>query len=351
MYSASYFDGVSARLQAVSLELRDGMLALRGIGVDKTYAYTDVHMAEPFPMAPCVLDFSDGGRCELDDTAAKAAVADALGYQASRVVRLQHRWYGALVALLLLVASVGAFVQWGVPALSERIVLALPASVDQRVGDEGMAALRKHMFAKSRFSAQRIAEIQAIFATVRPAHPRIPIRLEVLNMPNGSPNAFALPNGTIVINDQMILLILGDSEEAFDEDMHDAIAGVLSHEIGHVEGRHSMRSIVRSSALALGSAALFGDFSNVVAAAPVLLLNMDFSRSMESAADDYAIERMHEAGLSLLPLADLFDSLEKRNPGASSMPKWMNKNFSYLSSHPASAERSARFRGAQPDED
>lgn len=307
-------------------------------------------MAEPFSMAPCVIDFADGARCEVGDAAAKAALAAALGYGPSRVVRLQQHWFGALLTLVLLVAAIGGFVQYGVPALAERAVAAMPASVDQRVGGEALRALEASLFTPSRLSEQRIAQVDAIFRSILPPQTRIPVRLKVVSMAGRPPNAFALPNGTVVMTDQMILHIL-DGEDAFDDDKRAALAGVLAHEIGHVEGRHSMRAIVRSSMLALGSATLFGDFSNVVAGAPVLLMNMDYSRSMESAADAYAVVRMHQAGMSTVPLADLFDSLEQLAPGQSNLPKWMSQNIGYLSSHPATAERSARFRAGQQEND
>ncbi len=346
MISANYFDGASARIHTVDLELGNGAMALTGGGLLKHYAYADARMAEPFGQSPCVIDFTDGARCEVSDAAGKAAVGAALGYRASRVVRLQQHWYGALLALVLLVASVGAFVAFGLPALAERVVAALPVSVDQRVGDEAMRAMDSKLFEPSQLSKQRIAEIEDIFQSILPKHTRIPVRLKVVDFAGRSPNAFALPNGTIVMTDQMILHVLGKETE-LDDDMRAAIAGILAHEIGHVEGRHSMRAIVRSSMLALGSAALFGDFSNVVAGAPVLLMNMDYSRNMEAQADAYAVVRMDEAGMSTEPLADLFDTLDQLAPGQSALPKWMNKNLCYLRSHPATEERSARFRAGR----
>lgn len=350
MISAHYFDGASARLHPVELDLANGAFELKGGNIAKSVAYADARMAEPFSGAPCVIDFADGSRCEVSDGAGKAAVAAALGYAKSGVVRLQQHWYGALLALLLLVASIGAFVQWGLPALSERIVAALPATIDQRVGDQGLQAMQSHLFGASRLSDERIAQVQEILASVLPKKTRMPITLKVVSMPNQPPNAFALPNGTILMTDQMILQVLGEEKE-LDDDMRAALAGILAHEIGHVEGRHAMRAIVRSSMLALGSAALFGDFSNVVAGAPVLLMNMDYSRTMEAAADDYAVARMRQAGLSTAPLADLFSSLEKLAPGQQHMPKWMGLPASYLSTHPATEARIKRFRAGQEDDE
>jgi predicted Zn-dependent protease len=347
MNSAHYFDGASARMHAVDLELADGVIALTGPGLALSYPRAEARMAEPFMNGPGVVDFADGARLEVGGAAAKAALADALGYRQSRVERLQQHWYGALLALVLLVGSVGAFVQWGLPAIGERIVASLPATADKRVGDQAFQAMEGHFFGPSRLSDERIAEMQEIFRSITPRNTRMPLTLHIVSMNGKPPNAFALPNGVIALTDQMIVHVL-DGERELDEDMRAALAGVLAHEIGHVQGRHSMRAIVRSSLLAIGSAALFGDFSNVVAGAPVLIMNMDYSRQMESAADQYALALMDQAGMSTVPLADLFDSLEEVSPDESSLPRRWRTGFSYLSSHPATDERSARFRAQRP---
>lgn len=345
MISASYFDGVTLRLHAVDVTLGNGLIAIAGGDIVKSYSYREARMAEPFAQAPVIVDFPDGARCELSDQAGKAAMVAALGFRKSAVMRWQQHWYGALIALALLVASIVAAVQWGVPALAERVVAAMPVSVDQRVGDEAERSLNGRMFTSSRLSDQRIDEIGAILKEVLPATTRMPITLRVVEMQDKAPNAFALPNGTIMITDGMILHILGGDADIGDE-AHHAIAGILAHEIGHVEGRHSMRAIARASLLALGSATLFGDFSAVVAGAPVILLNMDYSRQMETAADEFAIARLRDTKHSPEHLADLFDSLDKLFPGARDMPRWMRSQMGYLSSHPSSAARSARFRAA-----
>ncbi len=148
-----------------------------------------------------------------------------------------------------------------------------------------------------------------------------------------------------MLTDAMILHILGKADN-FDEQQQAQLAGVLAHEIGHIEGRHSVRVMARSSLTAAASAALFGDFSAVAAGLPAVLMNMRYSREMESEADGYAIALLKEKGISPAPLADLFESLEEvhqSDPGRR-LPRWMNASMTYMSSHPASAERSARLR-------
>lgn len=345
MISANFFDGASARLHAVNLELGHGTIGLAGADIVRSYPFAEARLAEPFAGAAAVLDFADGGRCEIDDPAAKSAIATALGYRKPRVVRWQQHWYGALLAVVLLIVTVLAGIKWGVPALADRAVASLPASVDQQVGDTAFAALQSEWFEPSGLSDERIAQVRAVFNSVTPAKARMRLRLSVMSSKSLPPNALAFPNGQIVITDSMVLHILG-KREGFDDESRAMLAGVLAHEIGHIEGRHSMNALARGSLLAVLSATLFGDFSTVIAAAPALMLNMNYSREMESRADQYAVARLLQQGLEPAALADLFDSLEASAPGQSKLPRWMQAAGNYLSSHPATAERTDAIRRA-----
>lgn len=343
MISANYFDGLSARLHPVNLELGHGTIGLAGADLVKSYPHADVRFGEPFAQAAAVLDFADGARCEIPDPAAQAAIAAALGYRKSRVVRWQDQWVAALAAMVLLAVTAFATVKWGIPALAERVVASLPASIDKKVGDTAFDALDGKLLVQSRLSDEVLGDVEAVFRSVVPAQTRMPLRFRVMGSDKLPPNALALPNGTIIVTDSMIVHLVG-KEMTFDDDAQAKLAGVLAHEIGHIEGRHSMRALARSSMTAIAAAALFGDFSTVVAGAPTLLLNMDYSRDMERNADEYAIRRMHQAGLPPAALADLFDSLEQAAPGQSSLPRWLQGAGSYLSSHPATEERSNYIR-------
>lgn len=349
MITASYFDGQTARLHPVELKPGAGALMVMGGAIAKEYAYRQVTLTEPFAQASTMLHFADGASCEVDAVHGQA-LADALGYRKSAVVRWQERWPAALLALVLLIASGAAIVKWGLPAVAEKIAAAIPPSLDKSLGETARRGLEGHLVEPSRLSEQRIAQVEQILQSVTPATTRMPIRLLVRSSPRLGANALALPDGTIMVTDAMILHILGKAEE-FDERQQAQLAGVLAHEIGHIEQRHSVRVLARSSLTAAASAALFGDFSAVAAGVPAVVMNTRYSREMESAADGYAIALLHEKGISPAPLADLFESLEKvdeASPGHS-LPQWMTQTLTYVASHPASAERSARLRrAAQP---
>jgi hypothetical protein len=212
MITASYFDGQTARLHPVELKPGDGALMVMGGAVAKEYAYRDVSLAEPFAQAPTVLYFADGARCEVPGALAGQALADALGYRKSAVMRWQERWPAALLALALLIATGAATVTWGLPAAAEKIAAAIPPSLDKSLGETARRGLDGHLVEPSRLSEQRIAQVQQILESVKPAATRMPIRLIVRNAPRLGANALALPDGTIMVTDAMILHILGDAD-------------------------------------------------------------------------------------------------------------------------------------------
>jgi Zn-dependent protease with chaperone function len=347
---AIYFDGQSARMHRVELHAAGGALNLIGEGIALTYRAADSRLAEPFAGAPAVLHLPDGARCEVACPHARDALAAALGYSKPPVVRWQERWHGALAALVLLVALLAWAALDGLPAAADRIAQALPASVDVALGQGALDGLeRQHILAATRLSDQRVAELEAVLRTLRPAHPARPVRLLVRASDGLGPNALALPDGTIVLTDAMVRLILGKREE-FDAPRRAQLAGVLAHELGHLARRHSTRAMVRASLATALSVTLFGDFSALAAGAPAVALNMRYSRAMESEADGDALALLHRHALSPAPLADLFDALD-RTPQAAArrrLPRWLAAGIDFTASHPPNEERAARLRAAGP---
>ncbi len=346
MSAAHYFDGRSARLHVVDLSAGDGAIHLRGEAT-RSYSTAGTRLAEPFEHAPTVLYFEDGTHAELQDPAMRKVVAAALGYRKPWVVRWQEHTAAALVALALLVALVLAAWHWGVPAAAERLSNQVPPQADQALGQHALSLLeRQGMLQPSRLSDDRIAALGAILQRVQPAAPRIPLRLRVASAPRLGANALAFPDGTIVLTDEMVRLVMGKNND-LDARAAAALTGVLAHEVAHVEERHSVRAITRSSLTAALSATLFGDFSAVAAGLPAVLTNTEYSRANEQAADDYAARTLRARGIPTAPLADLFEHLDRHDD---KMPKFFRQAMSYAATHPDGDARSRRLRqGEQVD--
>ncbi len=339
MIAARYFDGRSARSHQVELSVIDGKLALSNAELSKEYAIAEVKLVEPFAGAPSVVNLPDGGYCEVAETSDKQVLHHALAFRKSFVMRLQERWISALCAVVALCGVLFAAVEWGIPVLAERIVAMAPTTLDSALGKQTLVALEQQMVRPSRLSDQRIAEVQAVFNSIKPASSRQPLQLLVREVRQVGPNAFALPDGTSVMTDEMIKTIVGKGIELAPYHQHQ-LAGVLAHEIGHVQGRHSMRIMARSSLTVALAATLFGDFSAVAAGIPSLLMKMQHSRDMETEADNYAIALMAARQMPTSPLAALFQKLMNENKSEmSKLPRWLRTTLGYASSHPATTER------------
>jgi Zn-dependent protease with chaperone function len=343
MITANYFDGRSARLHPVQLQVDAGRLLLSASAFERSYPLDAVALSEPFAAAPAVLRFGDGASCEVAGDG-RQELLDALGYRKSAVMRWQERWPAALLALALLIVLLAWIYFRGLPAAAERIAAALPPSVDIRVGKVALATMEKQgLLLPSRLSDDRIAEVEALLPRVLPAHPRVPIRLLVRNSEKLGANALALPDGTIVVTDWMVRLV-----QTRDNDLDDAgkdqLAAVLAHEVGHIEHRHTARAMTGSSLRAALSASLFGDFSAVAAGVPAVLSQMQYSREMELDADDYASAQLRSQGMSPAALIQALQALERQHPNQSSTPRWVKDTMSYMSTHPDTAERIERIQ-------
>ena len=342
--SAFYFDGRSARLHPASLSVHAGLLHIAAPGIERSVPLDTVKLGEPFEQAPLVLRLPAGASCEVPNGPERQLLLDAIGYRKSGVERWQARWPATLAALGLLIALLGLAYFKGIPALTERVAGALPPAVEVKLGQAALAGLEaRGLLTPSRLSDQRIAEVQAQLAEVRPAHPRVPMHAIVRESKQLGANALALPDGTIVVTDALVRL-LSTRDNQFTAAGKTALQGVLAHEVGHIEHRHTARVMAASSLSAALSATLFGDFSAVAAGLPAVLSQMQYSRAMETDADDYAVAVLRSKGLGAAPLARALTLLERQQPDESQTPRWLKNTMGYLSTHPGTQARIARLQ-------
>ena len=148
-------------------------------------------------------------------------------------------------------------------------------------------------------------------------------RVEVNLSASNEVNAYALPGGVITIN-QGLISKAQSSEE---------IMGVLAHELGHLELRHSLRGIISaSSQFAAGIGLAFflpTDFVGILFKG-YGLYQLRFSRAQEAAADKRAFELLAIHKISPDGFIQFFERLES--------------TISFLSTHPLSSERIEMLR-------
>lgn len=350
MISANYFDSQLAQIRPVLMLIRQSGITLFGDGFNKSFEARAIRVEEAFAQAPCIVSFADGSHCEVHELAAKTILLQKAGYRKSWVMHCQDQWIGALLAILLMLGILASAYHWGIPWLADKAAPAFPVSLERRLGAEVINAMDdQRMLEPSKLSDKTIEQAEQLFRRLLPLQTRVPIHLEVRFSKSIGPNAFALPGGTVVVTDQMLELIVGAGND-ISFALADELAGVLAHEIGHIEKRHFTRRLMRDAFITTLTGTLFGDFSAVVTLAPSLLVQSEYSRAMETEADMYAIELLRLRDISPAHLADLFVVLESKNKSTpeSALPSWLKTVSTYVASHPPSAERIARFRQAAP---
>lgn len=141
-------------------------------------------------------------------------------------------------------------------------------------------------------------------------------------------NAFAAPGGHVVI-----LRGLLDEAETPEE-----VAGVLAHEIGHVEARDPVRLAFRSAGSAGILALVLGDVTGgtVIAFAGDYLLRASYTREAEEAADAFAFDLLTRTGVGTEGLATFFERIEGMGGDVPEI----------LSTHPPSGNRAEAARAA-----
>ena len=330
---ADYFDGQRAQLHRVTLTVEDGTLHALGEDIDRQTPLSDLRVSEPMGAAPRLIKFPDGAHCEVRDHAGLNAMLRTHGHTDGWIVQLQAQWGWAVGAILLTLAIVGAGYRWGLPYIAEQVAYRLPDNVLSQLGELTMDVLDKQLLAASKLKTERQRTLTTRFENLANADTqRVPHHILFRDGRSIGANAFALPNGTIIVTDQLVALAKNDEE----------ILGVLAHELGHLKYRHSLRMLIQGSVVGFVLAWYIGDVSSVAAGLPTLLLQARYSRDSEREADRYAAAVLKANAISPQRLADMLARLESSHREQSKDKKSSGQKDSvmdYLASHPATRER------------
>jgi Zn-dependent protease with chaperone function len=298
MIEATYFDAQTTRRQPVTVVIHQRVVAMRGAGLHRTIRLSQLDISERLQHAPRTLRFPDGGFIEVRNAGLDKLLA-ANRYRDPWVVRWQQNWLLSLCALITVLVLLISGYQWGLPWTVDKIAQGLPVSMEKKIGDQELKMIDGRYMMPSRLDPAEQARLRQLFSALKqPRGEKTYYRLEFRNSRIG-PNAFALPNGVIVMTDQLALLAKNDQ----------ALLGVLSHELGHVQRRHSLRHLMQALGVGVVLHLWVGDVSSALVAVPGFFLNQKYSRDFEREADQYAINMMRANGMPLSPLADLFEKM------------------------------------------
>lgn len=335
---ATYFDGRTSQPRDVVLRWHafDGMLEVIGGDSVRRFPRREVTIESRLGHTPRFIRFADGGRCEVADSAELDAVIAswAPNHGGRWLHRLEASWALVLLATVVLGGFCWVTIQFALPAAARRVAFALPADLTRQLGEQTLTAMDKSMLEPTKLTHERQLELRKKFAEfLAGAKDATPYQIEFRAAPGMGANAFALPSGAIVITDELVQLAKDDRE----------LIGVLAHECGHIQHRHTLRSVLQNSAVFVVVALVTGDVSSATAfgsALPTFLLQSQFSRSFEREADAYAIEKMRAGGIDPGFLADALQRLADSHGGEPD-----SRLLGYLRTHPPTPERIETVRG------
>jgi len=136
-------------------------------------------------------------------------------------------------------------------------------------------------------------------------------------------NAFCTPGGYIYVYTGIIKYLDNESQ----------LAGVMGHEMGHADLRHSTRQMTKIYGVQILLSAALGDTS-AVAQITTALIGLKFSRDHETEADRMSVEYLCPTDWPADGAAGFFEKIEAS--GGVGVPEW-------LSTHPSPENRIANY--------
>jgi Zn-dependent protease with chaperone function len=325
---ANYFDGHSTRLRVVELSTAGGELTVSGEGIDLQVPFSRVSVDERLGRAPRRLRFEDGAFCEIRDIDALDVLLKSVGHRDGRVDRLQRHLQWVLVSTVVSVALSIAAYKWGLPWAAAEGARRMPAVVGRTLTVQTLSVLDGKFLLPSKVSEERREALTAEFNRLRTPEGGTPrSALLFRDSPQLGSNAFTLPDGTIILLDDLVTSIKDDRQ----------IMAVVSHELGHARGHHSLQLLLEGSAVGAFWTFYAGDISNLLAAAPAAMVQARYSQSLERAADDYGAALLMSNQMSPALLANALETISKSH--SESTP-----SGGYLASHPSTSERLRHLR-------
>ncbi|EUC00221.1 peptidase M48 Ste24p [Rhizobium sp. CF080] len=282
---------------------------------------------------PRRVSFPDGSVFETrDNDGVDTYLRGKRGARSGLVHRLEQFHPRLILMTLAVILLATTIYRFAVPALVEVAVLVTPPFVPELIGSGTLASLDRTILKPSELPEGERQAISEGFSKLA-VHSKGGQGAYDLYFRDGGvigPNAFALPDGSLILTDALVKLANGDRE---------MILGVLGHEIAHVEGEHSLRQLYRAAGIAALVMLIAGDVGSGVE--DILtqggaLVALSYSRAAEAEADRRSVELMRTAGYDPAALARFFAVLEDKLGD--------HGDANILSSHPGTPQRQQDIR-------
>lgn len=321
-----FYDGQRSQPYTAKLSALDAAYVQVNYGDDfqqrHIYAYEQMIFMGSIGRTAAVVDLPDDARIEFQGEIPKWFTLENKKIWHS-IWTLERTPSFILAGVVLLIAFVFSVIQWGIPAAAYYAAQHLPNDTMHSIGDRLEDYVREQTL-DTDVALEKQKHITHLYQTKIADQPAAKIIFRGGGLLGA--NAFALPNNSIIVTDE--LLEMADNDQQ--------VLAVLAHEQGHLTERHSLQQALTN----IGTSALWvsitGDSTDLLTTAPALLLGAHYSRDFESDADDFALARMKQQGIS----PQHFANFMKKMYVAENNQQPAEEGFiNLISSHPATLER------------
>ena len=319
-----YFDGKSSQPQKVEvfLDSSSDELNFRNANIEKIWLLREITYENYGNFIEIRQQESSSEFLSVDDNDFKKYLINYLRKQDKlslyqKLIHLNFAKHLVIAATILAVIVLGYF--FAVPFIAEKSVALIPETFDDKLGDSfvGEFILMNKQDTAKTLLLNEFAEEMELNNTKK-------LHFRVIN--SSTVNAFALPNGEIVIYTGIL--------EKMDD--YTQLAGLIGHEVSHVNNRHSMKMLCKNLAGYIFISALFADVNGIVA---VLAENahglntLSYSRSFETEADEQAVYLMAQNHIDAQGVLSLFEIIGEES-------KYEEYNFfEFAQTHPLTSHR------------
>ncbi len=337
--SGRYFDGKSAAAHDVTAEPSGSHLHIKFSdgSVAKSWSYNEIIvLEEAAPPLPTKITSRRDPDARLLIPSRTEWEKIKIHLNRSEFVKTLPTGFWHFVGYAALSVAVIAAVWFSAPAFLEQASVFVPASWERALGKKVMMSVindpvcvdpaGRKVFDRMVATLQKAANSQTKYIVTVVDNPEIM-------------NAFAAPGGYIVLFSG-VLKRAGSAEE---------VAGVLAHEMAHIELDHATRGIIRDLGFALMIQGMLGGGHNEAAKMVSFLGQMRYSRINEMEADDKGLSFLKRAGINSKYMAKFFEHLdaeEKEKEKKDGKRGYADKILSYASTHPLTSERIQHLKAA-----
>lgn len=332
MDATRYADGRAAVTHTAAVQFAADTLTFRVGEALHTWAYAELRRADdgagrvilkrkPDTGERLYLSEEDGERLKLAEPALFTPRAYGVEGRATVLGVAGAAWSLAAVFLI------------GVPLAAAPIAERMPTRIRTQISDISWSQVEvlADYCDDSDEAARILNNVAYRMMTASDVMMRDDIWITIVDAP--FPNAFALPDNSILVTDDLIAMA----------EHPDELTGVIAHEIAHIEHNHVMKNIVRSVGAGMFFDVVVGGAGagQMVAIASVNLAGLRYSRGDETDADGRGLDYLDAAGVDTGGLARLFERFQEE---AQSQTGDASEIPTMLSSHPATDERAAAAR-------